>query len=740
MEAGDTRAARPAAGLRWAPVLACWAALLSASGASGQDAPPPQAPPAAAKADPLETEVEAIRRLVGAGLWKAAKSSIDKFFAAHTGDPRVLAHVNAIESDLQKCLFRLSGPQPTPVQLLGRGAVKYDPASGRATFDVSALSEEAGWEASGDVRFFDVLFDGEMSVEMSAETAWSTTVLLGFDSETRGAYAFVPADGSFGRQPFVFRLDPGKEPVEIGDGSLIFLGGTTTSVSYAVSQSKVVVDIRYTKSWNPRDRKSLSSITDGKYRRGFVAVRGAARLDTKGLKIEGRLEPVFAKRQIAEADTRRFRTWRDAHWKRANSIPEWVLGLERNAGMWAVRVPDGCPSTERSALVDLHRAAFEARRKIAELPRGSRLSGAAYSWQEAIVAFGEGRYGDAEVHARNVVAADADFVPAHVLCGRALLGRGDDVAATACFTDAKRLDPAFAPAYDGLALASFRSGDQAAMEAHLADAAAAGTATGLTHELRQVALRARRGPDWKKRFETLTPNFSVTGDASIAVCNEVAKVLEECMDVYGRQFRRRTRSARARVRVFSGFESYADYVSDLGADPTHTLGLYMPSLRELCIHLHEDRPALWNTVRHEAFHQYVHLFAEDVPIWFNEGYAEFFGFSRRKLGKAVVGQVDEEQAEMAKALLPKFTPLDRLFRMESEEFMKSAGVHYVQAWAVVHLLRETSDPALKGLLDRYFDAILAGRSQAEACDEVLAPHVARIESALRSHVAALRSR
>ena len=55
-------------------------------------------------------------------------------------------------------------------------------------------------------------------------------------------------------------------------------------------------------------------------------------------------------------------------------------------------------------------------------------------------------------------------------------------------------------------------------------------------------------------------------------------------------------------------------------------------------------------------------------------------------------------------------------------------------------MRDATDPALKGLLDRYVDALLAGRSPSEAYEEVLAPQVERLEAALKTHVASFAKR
>lgn len=726
--------------------------LLAGSAAPAQDAPPqapapaPAKPAPAAPADPLEAEVDGIRRLVTAGIWKSAKAAIEKFFAAHAGDRRVIAHLPGLESDLQKTLFRLSGPQPTPVQLLGRGATKFDPSSGRAEFRASFLASETGWNVMGETAVFDVLFDKEVSVEMSASTALETTVLLGFDSEAPGGfYMFTPGawQGSRGTemQANAYRVDPGaSKPEHIIRGGLIFSSGSTESVRYALTPGNVIVEVRYTKDWNPRDRRNADSCPDTTYRRGFLAVRGHRGPPRVNLTIAGKVDRMFAARQMAEADARRLREWQKERWNRAASLPGWVLDLERAAGAWADNLPAGIPAEAREGAARIQRWAFEGTAGAAAPPVPPGLEGAGADWVRALVAFREGRHVEAGHFAGRVREAEPSFAPARALAGRALLGRGSEEAALGLLEESRRLDGSFAPAYDGLALAAFRNGDTERMRAVLSEAAAAGVSSRVTADLRQALLRVQRGPDWKKRFEIPSADFLVTGDASYAVCDEISKTLKEAFDIYGRQFRPRPRKARARVRVFSGFESYADYVSDLGANPAGTLGMYVPAIRELCVFLHEDRPELSNTLRHEAFHQYLHQFMDEVPIWFNEGYAEYFGFSRRKQGKALVGQVGEDQASLAKTLLPQFTPLRDLFVMEPAKFMAKPVVHYVQSWAVIHLLRAPPDPAMKDLLDRYFDTLLEGRSQTEAYEKILAPLVDPLEAALRAHVGALTGR
>src|SRR5262245_64306035 len=72
------------------------AVLALAVVATAQDAAPAAAP---AKPDPLEAEVDAIHAL---GFGKSSKEAVDRFFTVHNGDPRVLVHLPAIESDLSR--------------------------------------------------------------------------------------------------------------------------------------------------------------------------------------------------------------------------------------------------------------------------------------------------------------------------------------------------------------------------------------------------------------------------------------------------------------------------------------------------------------------------------------------------------------------------------------------------------------------------------------------------------------
>lgn len=734
--------------LRWVVAIA---ALVAPAAGLAQEAKPPLAPPKAPEAagEPFQTEVEAIRKLVASGNWKGGKDAIAAFFKAHDGDSRVGARLPEIEEDLRRSVYQLSGAAPKPTELLGRGATKWSAATRVAEFVIPRLENAQGWAHADGVDLFDVLFEGDVTVEVSGADPDSLVVFLGFDSEKKGGYAFAPRTVRWQSHQttsiVALRLDPGaREPEMLG--SIVELPASSPRVvRYMLTATKLDVQLP---GVSPAVKSTPRS--DRKYRKGFVALRSkdvGRRAAVGSLKITGKVEATFAKRQIAQTEARRFREWSAKSFDRAAHIPAWVLDAERDAVAWRSRLPFDCPEELKHPLRELQRFVFEESTgsgdedevdSAPEAPAPRGLPAMTAAWVQTLVARVQGRHADAEMLARRVAEEAPGFAPAWTVIGLSLLERGQTEAARAVLEESRDRDAHFAPTYDALVLAGFRDGDFTSARRALALAAEAGTATKLTGDLRRALARMARGPAWKTRYEAKTAHFVVASDASAEVCAQVGKVLEEALGIYHQKFRPLERKGTARVYVFSGAETYLEYAADQGRDLSGTLGVYIPRFRELCVFLHENRPELWNTVRHEAFHQYLHNFVERAPIWFNEGYAEFFGFARREQGSTKVGQVDAQQAELAREVLDDFTPLAELFVMEPGEFMADADVHYPQSWAVIHYLRTPDDPRLKGVLDAYTDAVLAGRSQREAYDAVLAPHVAAIEAGVKRHVQTMR--
>ncbi|HEY3885859.1 MAG TPA: DUF1570 domain-containing protein [Vicinamibacterales bacterium] len=122
-----------------------------------------------------------------------------------------------------------------------------------------------------------------------------------------------------------------------------------------------------------------------------------------------------------------------------------------------------------------------------------------------------------------------------------------------------------------------------------------------------------------------------------------------------------------------------------------------------------------------VFHEYSHLvidnLAPGMPLWLNEGLAEYFStFRIERGGRAIaIGQtIDDHLQRLAREA---WLPLDTLLATTetSPEYNENArrGVFYAESWALTHLLLE-GQPDRSAALGRYVSDVLAGVHPADA--------------------------
>lgn len=137
---------------------------------------------------------------------------------------------------------------------------------------------------------------------------------------------------------------------------------------------------------------------------------------------------------------------------------------------------------------------------------------------------------------------------------------------------------------------------------------------------------------------------------------------------------------------------------------------------------------MFATLYHEGFHAFLDnfLFPEElrknVPLWLNEGLAQYFEAARIENNRFVLGQ--EDRIKMA--ILRKWNkasqlvPLASLAVAESKEFLvqdmsnaENSTKHYLQAWALVHMLGEKNRLTMP-VLREYVQSLKGGKPPLEA--------------------------
>lgn len=180
------------------------------------------------------------------------------------------------------------------------------------------------------------------------------------------------------------------------------------------------------------------------------------------------------------------------------------------------------------------------------------------------------------------------------------------------------------------------------------------------------------------------------------------------------------------VRVFRTLSGYRDYRSSTGESDQMSCGLWDPNRDELLIAA-EDRVQAQNTMRHEAFHQYLHYATGNGwhAMWFNEGHACFFENVKYNPAKNIVKVVDEGNRAAWVSRNPELYASQILanIRMDRETFYSGdVNLHYCTAWAIVYFLEKgayTSEEfaAYRTIVPKYLELTAKGMDSAAATEQ-----------------------
>lgn len=172
----------------------------------------------------------------------------------------------------------------------------------------------------------------------------------------------------------------------------------------------------------------------------------------------------------------------------------------------------------------------------------------------------------------------------------------------------------------------------------------------------------------------------------------------------------------SRVWLFESKEGYMSFTAKLTGRLDTSLGVYYPPLDTLLLFATMSTEQNLEVLFHEAFHQYLDIAVQNVPRWFNEGHAEYFGATKFDAKGAAIpaGMLDGRLTTMRVHLADgkKLVPLKDLITYGAGRFMSgTVSLHYAQSWAFVHFMRHGAPPESRALFEKYADAIMSGRRE-----------------------------
>jgi len=222
------------------------------------------------------------------------------------------------------------------------------------------------------------------------------------------------------------------------------------------------------------------------------------------------------------------------------------------------------------------------------------------------------------------------------------------------------------------------------------------------------------------------PNFYVIGDVGQRDLREVTRRLEQFREAIGIIFPKAILSTTTPTTVLV-FRTHKNYepVKPLyqGKIKKNIAGYFQPgrSLNYVTFTMEEGIEQL-DIVYHEYVHLVVNNNITNVPLWFNEGLAEYYRtFQITANGQlATLGKVDADHVLL---LRDHFIPLADLVKVDHKSplYNESArqSIFYAESWALVHYLLLGEQQKYVSHAGSFVAALADGASLEDACQRQL---------------------
>jgi tetratricopeptide (TPR) repeat protein len=239
-----------------------------------------------------------------------------------------------------------------------------------------------------------------------------------------------------------------------------------------------------------------------------------------------------------------------------------------------------------------------------------------------------------------------------------------------------------------------------------------------------VPVTTRGTDNW---VEVRSPHFTVTSNAGEREARKVADQFE--------QIRLMFHTAFAALKV-----DPPQPIIIIAAKNENTMKLYLPEEWEVKGHIHpagmyqagQDKDYVilrldtegtnpFHTLYHEYTHALLRLNFDYLPVWLNEGLAEFFGNSTLGDKEIRTGSIDPSHLYILgeRKLIPIQTLLEVDHNSPYYNESDRASVFYAESWAVVHYLMMDPEARQKQLLKSFLAAFNKSGDQVAAATEAL---------------------
>ena len=147
------------------------------------------------------------------------------------------------------------------------------------------------------------------------------------------------------------------------------------------------------------------------------------------------------------------------------------------------------------------------------------------------------------------------------------------------------------------------------------------------------------------------------------------------------------------VYLFSTESGYRRYMRTTWPSLPNRRAYFIGTSRELAVYSFHS-PNVQEDLRHEFTHGLLHASLNTVPLWLDEGLAEYFEVRGSEVGAPHAGHLKHLQAARAEGWNPAMYQLEQL-----SDFQKMTQRDYAEAWGWVHFMLESDANGRQALIN-----------------------------------------
>jgi hypothetical protein len=264
--------------------------------------------------------------------------------------------------------------------------------------------------------------------------------------------------------------------------------------------------------------------------------------------------------------------------------------------------------------------------------------------------------------------------------------------------------------------------------------------------------RRAQAPWWNRTTTRTSEHYYIRTDLPPAETRAYARHL----DFMYKEFSRRLASLPPRgpeqldVYIFAKRDEYLrTLASRWGIDGKGSGGMFFVNRQGSGLAFWTENLAtsrVHHVIQHEGFHQFAFSrFGNDLPLWVNEGLAEFFGEAVRVGDRLVLGQSTPRVIDRVKDAIERDThvPFPAMVRMTNRTWNENvkngdAGIYYNQAWSMVHFLVYGDKAQYQAPFERYLRLLNNGIPSEQAFVQVFGDDLDAFERQWKKYAMAAR--